>query len=82
MARFILNILANMEIYDLQYADPQHTVVQCMIKFPGELEFIFYAADKNGPEPYGKLVHGNALAGVYGEIKPFSKKTIDVVEFK
>jgi hypothetical protein len=66
-------MLANMEITDLQYADPQHTVIQCMIKLPGASDFIFYAADENGPEPYGKTVYADAIAGVYGEIKPFIK---------
>lgn len=82
MAQYILNMLDNIELFNLEYADPEHTVIQCMAKLPGRTKFVFFVADKNGPEPYGKTIHAKAISGACGLIKPFPKQYIDIVEFK
>lgn len=56
---------------DPVYADQEGTCVSLVVKFEEFADEMPFGATPYDPEPYGRELYNNAIAGVYGPIAPY-----------
>lgn len=57
--------------YDPVYGDPDHSVINLMVKFVEMPDVLPFSATPYDPEPYGRELYYNAQAGMYGPVAPY-----------
>ncbi len=54
-----------------KWADAEHTIIDCVVKFSHLPEPVAFTASADDPEAYGRAIHAYLVAGSAGEIAAF-----------
>jgi len=57
------------------WVNEENTIINLIVKFYEMTDELPFTANPNDYEPYSKELFDNAVAGVYGEVKPYIPPT-------
>jgi hypothetical protein len=58
-------------VTDLKYANKEHTLISCLVKFEGFENSLSFIADANDCTEHGCKIHAECLEGKYGTIADY-----------